>query len=198
MLISWLNVFQFLLTILSLILGYYLYSTKRCFALSVYFFCLAAHTSFRMVADIQSMPLLADLSNSVRFIYAPLVYFSIRELLYMDFRYSLHHTIHLAPFGLALISVSFLTVEPGILSSLVGILIVIYLIASYRLLFQRLSKVSFTKMYKISNKISNDNFAQCQTRCRFIHAVTSTGRNIASGSPPIRLCVVFCANLMSI
>ncbi len=136
MLISWLNVLQFLLAILSLILGYYLYSTKRCYALCLYFFCLAIHTAFRMIADIQGLPVLTDLSNSVRFIYAPLVYFSIRELLYLDFRYRPRHLFHLLPFVFALISVGLFSINPAYLSSMVGLLIVVYLVASYRLLFQ--------------------------------------------------------------
>ena len=136
MLISWLNVFQFLLTILSFILGYYVLSTKRCYALSGYFFCLAMHTAFRMIAEIRELPILTDLSNSVRFIYAPLVYFSIRELLYQDFRYRPYHLLHLVPFALAMVLVGFYATNAKYLSSLVGLMIVIYLLASYRLLFQ--------------------------------------------------------------
>ncbi|ARN73620.1 helix-turn-helix domain-containing protein [Oceanicoccus sagamiensis] len=136
MLISWLNVFQFLLAILSFILGYYLYSTKRCYALSGYFFCLAIHTACRMIAEIEGLPMVTDLSNSVRFIYAPLVYFSIRELLYQDFRYRPYHLVHLLPFTLALTSVGLFSVNSAYLSSMVGLLIIVYLIASYRLLFQ--------------------------------------------------------------
>lgn len=145
MLISWLNVFQFLLAILSFILGYYLYSTKRCYALSVYFFCLALHTSFRMMADINGLPILTDLSNTLRFIYAPLVYFSIRELLYQDFCYRPYHILHLLPFTLALILVGLFAIDSSHLSSMVGLLIVTYLAASYRLLFQFSKVVEHTR-----------------------------------------------------
>jgi AraC-like DNA-binding protein len=145
MLISWLNVFQFLLTILSFILGYYLYATKRCYALSVYFFCLACHTALRMIAEIADLPVITDLSNTLRYIYAPLVYFSIRELLYQNFRYRPHHLLHLLPFTLALVFVGLNSANASHLSSLVGLLIVGYLLASYRLLFQFSKVVGHTR-----------------------------------------------------
>ena len=49
---------------------------------------------------------------------------------------------------------------------------------------------------EIANEMSNDKFAQLQTRRQLIHATTKAG--VVFSSPAIKVCVVFCANFIPI
>ncbi|WP_159931147.1 AraC family transcriptional regulator [Oceanicoccus sp. KOV_DT_Chl] len=131
--------------LLSLLLGNYLLSTKRNYALTCYFFCLAIHTAIRLTGDLSDLPILYSSSNTLRFIYAPLVYLAIKELLYQDFSYHWKSFLHALPFVISL-SADLLPKMPDFNTSvLVGPISIIYLIASYRLLLQFNDDVANTR-----------------------------------------------------
>ena len=136
MLISWVNVLQILLAVLSSLLGFYLLSTRRSHAMTVFLFGLALHNLLRLTGDMTDQRLWEDLGNNLRFLYAPLVYFATRELLYDEFRYQPRHLVHLAPLAAAMLVTLFAPSYRGILAPVVGVLGIAYLAASYQLVWR--------------------------------------------------------------
>lgn len=136
MVFTWLNVLQILVSCLSLILGYYLIQTHRCYALAAYFITLCCHNAFRMLLDVQQWDPSLDFTHALRFFYAPLVYFIVLELLYRDFHYRPRHLLHLIP----TFAVVLLPLISPVTGTQLGFLVVIsnvaYLAASYRVLFR--------------------------------------------------------------
>lgn len=132
---GWINLFQFLVSTLSLLLGLYLLRNNRIIALTVYFLILSAHNGARMVMAIEEIPV-PDFVQALRFVYTPLVFFAIHELLYKDFRYSKIHLLHLIPVTLA----GTLPLVSGFPDRYVGMVggpvTVAYLIASYYCVFE--------------------------------------------------------------
>ncbi len=133
MLISWSNVLQVLLAALSGLLGYYLFTLQRCHAMTLFLLGLAAHNLLALTADLLENATLAAVAGSLRFLYAPLIYFATRELLYASFRYQPQHLWHLAPFALALAAALLSPQLADRIAWSVGPLVVGYIIASYLL-----------------------------------------------------------------
>ncbi len=133
MLITWSNALQVLLAALSGLLGCYLFTLQRCHAMTLFLLGLAAHNLLALAADLVDSPTLAAVAGSLRFLYAPLIYFATRELLYATFRYRPVHLWHLAPFALALAAALLSPTLADRLAWSVGPLVVAYIIASYRL-----------------------------------------------------------------
>ena len=136
MLLSWINSIQVLLAVLSALLGFYVFSTRRCYALAAFLFGLAVHNILRLAGETSGQQLLVDLGNCMRFLYAPLVYFATRELLYKDFHYQRTQLPHLLPFAGAIVITLMAPAAGTQLGGLVGMLVIAYLLAAYRLVWQ--------------------------------------------------------------
>ncbi|QFU76625.1 AraC family transcriptional regulator [Halioglobus maricola] len=133
MLITWTNVLQILLVVLGSLLGYYLHSTRRNRAMTVFLFALVVHNLLRLVADLVASEYVQAVANSLRFFYAPLVYFATCELLYRDFRYRPIQLLHLLPFAGVLVWRLIVPEEGGTLAPLLGLLMIAYIAASFHL-----------------------------------------------------------------
>ncbi|WP_145999256.1 hypothetical protein [Oceanicoccus sp. KOV_DT_Chl] len=91
--------FLFLLSGFSLLLGLFVLSLKRSYALAAFFFCNAIHAGMRGMRDVIA-PELVDYSVTFNFLYGFLFFFTIQELLQQGFKYRLRHLAHLLPFVL--------------------------------------------------------------------------------------------------
>ena len=129
--LSWINLFQLLLAFLSTLLGSYIFASGRSKALAVFFLCLALHNVLKVGLVSGMLANWPDMTHLFRFLYAPLVYFTVQELLYRDFRYQPRHALHLLPLGFALV-LSLVGATPQTLGSLVALVMIGYLAGSYR------------------------------------------------------------------
>ena len=136
MLLSWINTFQLLIALLSVLLAVYVRSTRRCEALVVFLAALALHNLLRLAADNTGQAVLEAIGNCMRFIYAPLVYFAARELLYQEFRYRWQHLLHLLPLAVALGITLWAPGLSWLLGPAVGALVIAYLAAAYRVVWR--------------------------------------------------------------
>jgi len=132
---GWINLFQFLVSTLSLLLGLYLLRNKKNMALTAYFLILSAHNGARMVMAIEEIPVPAFM-QALRFVYTPLVFFAIHELLYKEFTYKKIHVLHLLPVTLAATLPFIPTFPVQYVGMLGGLVTLAYLIASYSCVFQ--------------------------------------------------------------
>jgi AraC-like DNA-binding protein len=138
MLLTASNLFQIILIVLSTLLGSYLLTIRRPIALAIFFLCFATQNSFYLINTAFPDMGLPLLGAAFRFIYGATIYFTVREMLYRDFRYRWHHLFHAIPFLIALLSSQSLfesiPISKMILNISLGILLLGYLFASFKLL----------------------------------------------------------------
>lgn len=132
MVFSWLNLFQLLTLVLSALLGVYVLSLGRPRALAAYLLLLALHNGIRL-AVVQGASIL-DVTHAFRVIYGVLMFFTTRELLFVDRPYRMRDLLHaLLPVLVAILPLmtSLTRVQLGPLTVVV---LVAYLAASFQLL----------------------------------------------------------------
>lgn len=129
------NFFQILLMLLSLLLGYYLLSTRRAYALGGFFILLTIHNAFRLAVSTGYIPPLFDISHAFRFIYGVLIFFFVRELLHQRYRFRRGDLLHLLPFLLAAALPLLTEISARHLGPLAMVALLVYLLASYQAVF---------------------------------------------------------------
>jgi AraC-like DNA-binding protein len=133
MFLSLTNLLQIVLILLSTLLGSYLLLQKRPLALAVFFIAFAIQNCCYLLSRAMPDISLPDLGAAFRFTYGATTYFTVREMLYRDFRYQWKHIWHAVPFVLAAMLPAFnlITQVPVILNISLGILLAVYLAASF-------------------------------------------------------------------
>lgn len=139
MFLSLSNLLQIVLILLSTLLGSYLLLQKRPLAMAGFFLAFAVQNTCYLLSTAMPGLSLPDFGAAFRFAYGATTYFTVREMLYRDFRYEWRHAWHALPFVLATMNPLLKTLIPYssiILNVLLSVLLVVYLAASFLLLNQ--------------------------------------------------------------
>lgn len=134
-----------LVCVLSLLLGFYVLSVRRSAALTVFFFVTALHTVLRIADDNFFDNAFAGLTLPLSFLYVPLIFLAVRELLFDTQR---RWWPHLLPAAAALIAKLIGIKNPLLYGVAIAIIHIVYLWASFALAFN---------YRRISNTIRSSN-----------------------------------------
>jgi len=133
MLLTFVNLFEFLMAVLCFLLGTYVIIKNRPFIFALFLFTMGLQSllgSFTYLFDVRVF----DYRYQLAFLYGPLFYMSIKMQLYENYDWSLKQLFHLVPFVLAIGLKATDIISWDAVGMSIGIVVFTYLFISYRVL----------------------------------------------------------------
>jgi AraC-like DNA-binding protein len=182
---SALNLLQLILSCLALLLGMYVISLRRPMALASFLFVMSLHSGVRAFRETLDYSTVAY-SYTLGFLYGPLIFLTLLDILRSS-QNKLLNVLHFIPFILSIVSLKFAMGSMTVMGTVLCLLSLGYLIASFRVLSNFVNAVEHTRSSAMPREVFwlrrvVDIFAilvlyQC---CRFILGlvVSETIRNV--------------------
>lgn len=134
MLLTFVNLFEFLMAVLCFLLGTYIIVKRRPFIFALFLFTMGLQSllgSFTYLLDIRVF----DYRYQLAFLYGPLFYMCIKMQLYESYSWSYKQLFHLLPFVMAVVLKATDIISWDAVGMSIGIVVFTYLFIAYRVLY---------------------------------------------------------------
>jgi AraC-like DNA-binding protein len=138
-----LNILQLILSLLALLLGFYVFSLRRPMALGVFLLVMAVHSGVRAFRGSLDYTVVVY-SYALAYLYGPLIYLTLIDIL-KKHNYNTFTSLHFLPFVIAILSLKLNWLTPTDLGTALCMLSLGYAAYSYRELFYYADVVEHTR-----------------------------------------------------